>query len=132
MAIPDRTADLGSPSASFSRGLRITNIQWQLLWPGSDESLLEFLSESKMEIRFNALAVSKPSNITDPYNADDDGDYTKLLGSVCTQSVTKAISEGDVQQTIFIGCENTIGINGFSAGGSKSCSPPYHQHQANL
>jgi hypothetical protein len=132
MAIPDRTADLGSPSASFSgvfvsptpNGSCCGRAAMRASWSSS--------RRARWKYGLNALAVSKPSNITDPYNADDDDDCTKLLGSVCTQSITKAISEGDVQQTIFIGCEDTIGINGFSAGGSKPCSPPYHQHQANL
>jgi hypothetical protein len=126
LAIPDRTSDLGSSSASFSRGLHVTNTQWQLQWPGSSDTLQTFLSERDMEVTFNALSVLKPSNVTDAYNAEDKGECTKLLGSECTQSITKAISDGSTLQILFPACQNTIGINGFSAGSSKSSPHPYN------
>jgi hypothetical protein len=125
LAIPDRTSDLGSSSASFARGLHITNTQWQLQWPGSSDTLQSFLSGRDMEVTFNALSVLKPSNVTDAYNAGDKGNCTKLLGNECTQSITKAISEGSTLQILFPACQNTIGINGFSAGSSKS-SPRHY------
>jgi hypothetical protein len=125
LAITDRTFDLGSSSASFARGLHITNTQWQLQWPGSSDTLQSFLSGRNMEVTFNALSVLKLSNVTDAYNADDKGDCTKLLGSECTQSIEKAISKGSTLQILFPACQNTIGINGFSAGSSKLSPSPY-------
>jgi hypothetical protein len=79
-----------------------------------------------MEVTFDALSALKSSNVTDAYNADDKGDCTKLLGSECTQSIAKAISDGSTLQILLPACQNTIGINGFSAGSSESSSHPYN------
>jgi hypothetical protein len=127
LAIPNEHSELGSPSASYSRDSRVANTQWQLQWPGDSDTFQSFLSERNVVFSFNALSIFLPSNVTDLYNADDNGNCTNLLGSECTQSITREMgTTGDTLQIGFPSCQNKIGVMGFlqpgGAAGRKSRS----------
>jgi hypothetical protein len=126
LTIPNDISELGSSSASYSKGFHVANTQWQLQWPSSSgnssepsssDNLLSFLSERNLDIALNALSVFVPSNVTNQYNANDNGNCTSLLGSECTQAITREIGKGGAIQVAFPECQNTIGINGFTQPG---------------
>jgi hypothetical protein len=107
LAVPDRIYDLGTPEADFSEGLRVTDIQWQLQWPGSDDegsNFQSFLCERNMNASFSTVILTLPSNITDSYKNGDDGDCVPILGEQCTKSLIRDPRRRE-------GCENTLGVN---------------------
>jgi hypothetical protein len=64
-----------------------------------------------------------PSNVTDYYNANDNGNCINVLGSECIRPITNETgSTGNTMQTIFPSCRDTIGANGFfQSGGAAGC-----------
>jgi len=113
IAVPDRVSDLGKDSANFTQGLRVANIQWQLGWPSEDESLQALLGNRNSSVSFTALVSNKPSNITDRYKNEDNGNCAPVLGDQCTKSLTEAASKNTkFDSTTLEGCGDTLNVNG--------------------
>ncbi|RAR16550.1 hypothetical protein DDE83_000115 [Stemphylium lycopersici] len=112
--VPNRIEDLGAPHANDSNGWYITNIQWQLGWPGDKgDSLQGYLADRNMSASFGAMISNKFPGLTEDYHADDNGDCTALLGDDCVRSLAKSASRGDtVQFDSLDGCEDTLDAHG--------------------
>jgi hypothetical protein len=118
LAIPNSISDLGDPSASFSKGLRVTNTQWNLQWPNNSSSptLQSYLFSQNLSLNIAALSLSLPSNLSAPA---DNGSCTPLLGDACERAITSALTGGSPIQQAFPECASSIGINGFTQPGAS-------------
>jgi len=119
IAVPDDISDLGSPSANFSRGLRVANTQWQLEWPGSSDdannnnTFEAFLQERNLNASFTSLVVKHSSKIANNYDDSDGGDCEKVLGKDCTKALTEAAFKDLTEQlSALAGCKDALGDDG--------------------
>lgn len=107
-AVPDRLDDLGTSEASFSEGFHVANTQWQLDWPGSDDSFQSFLAERNMTVSFTAYLSHKSSSVINAYVDGDNGNCSSILGDQCTQSLTESASKYPATIAGLAGCESTL------------------------
>ena len=121
LPVPDKISDLGTASASFSQGLRVANIQYELQWPGDKDSLQELLRERNLRVMVYTKIASMPSNITERFDYNDQGNCAAVLGDQCTQSLTDAASKDNgIHATRLERCESTLAVEDYSiATGSK-------------
>jgi hypothetical protein len=112
VAVPNNLNDIGKESANYSQGLRVAHTQWQLEWPGDEETLQDYLARTNRSIRISEMISDKPRNITDRYKDEDNGNCTSVLGDKCTRSLTLAASSsGSVSFSSVKDCEDTLPIN---------------------
>lgn len=113
IAVPNRASDIGDENANDSQDLLVANTQWQLDWPADEKVTLQELAERRnASIAFTALISNKPSDITNRYSIDDNGDCTSLLGEECIESLAAAAtSGGSVIFSGLNGCEDTLDTN---------------------
>ena len=71
-----------------------------------------------MNLFVQTLVTSKPSNVTEPYSDEDNGDCSPVLGDQCTRSIMMASdsASGTVDFAGLEGCEETL--NSGRGGGS--------------
>lgn len=104
-----------------------TNTQWSLNWPGDSESLVPWLRSRNTSLSFVALLSNKPTNITDRYRDQDNGNCTALFGESCTKSLYNTAMKPDSRyqfNTIGLeGCEDTFDITEGGAGIGACKSP---------
>ncbi|KAF1938791.1 hypothetical protein EJ02DRAFT_468616 [Clathrospora elynae] len=59
-------------------------MQWELKWPGDDDTFEAILAKrNNASVSFTALISNKPSIITDRYNDSDNGNCTTMLSEQC-------------------------------------------------
>lgn len=119
--VPNQPDDLGMPSANNSKGLHVINAQWQLQWPGdnnSSENLQAFLALRNLSINVFAHRISLPSNITSKYTNQDNGNCSTILGDQCTQSLIQALVAGrQIGYPGLKGCASTLDVRTGNADG---------------
>lgn len=100
----------------------MVNAQWGLALAEEDGSLSNWLAQQNMNLTVQTLMTSKPTNITESYSNEDDGDCSSVLGDQCTQSIMMASdsARGAVDFAGLEGCEDTL--NAGSGGGSDGTS----------
>jgi len=112
VAVPDNIYDIGKDTANFSKGLHVANTQWQLEWPGDEETLEELLTKRNLSVTIFTYIANVPSNITDNYKPEDNGDCKALLGDRCVAWLSAFNSTGGE------GCRDTLGVNSVNSSGT--------------
>lgn len=108
IAVPNRISDLGTPGANFSQALHVTNTQWQLDWPGDDDTFQLFLGERRVNATFTALITFVSSKIKTNNNGNTNGNCTAFLGEQCTQALLQAASKSSQIPLLHLeGCKNS-------------------------
>lgn len=115
---PNNLNQFGESEANFSENLRVTNTQWQLIWPGDDESLQSYLAKREMSYTFQTYISNKPANITNLYDSTKkDGDCGAILGSTCLNNLKAAArSTSGFRFTGVSGCEGTLDVSESGTG----------------
>ena len=114
IAVPNEPVNLGMSSANFSEHLHIVNTQWELQWPdgnNSSESFTDYLRRIDSRAYFNAMILNLPSNITQAYSNQTNGNCTTILGDDCVRSIKSAVSlGGNLQTSDLTGCASTLDV----------------------
>nr|POF03852.1 hypothetical protein CFP56_21608 [Quercus suber] len=93
--VPNDPHRFGEASADSSQGLHVTNMQWQLHWPGDDSGTFQsYLAERNATLYSWDLRLTLPSNITSRINNQTNGNCSAILGDECATSLAQAASEG--------------------------------------
>lgn len=112
VAVPDIPTQLGRDDANYSMDHRVVNTQWQLGWPETeDDSFLDLLTDREIGVYFHTRILLLPTNVTDKYDENDNGDCVPMLGEGCTQRIAdKAIGNfgEEIDYSQFEECRDTI------------------------
>jgi hypothetical protein len=111
LAIPNNPNQFGNASANSSENHHVTNTQWQLTWPGNDDTFNEFLQKRNLTASFAAYIGVLPSNVTNRYDASNpNGDCTALLGADCVAGLMSGASDNTPSIIGQNGCDSTLGL----------------------
>lgn len=112
VAVPDYPRELGRDDASYSMDRRVINTIWQLGWPETeDDSFLDFLTSRETDVYFQARILVLPSNVTDKYDENDNGDCVPMLGEDCVKRIADETNRGRkelVTWSRFEECRDTL------------------------
>jgi hypothetical protein len=114
LAIPNNPSQFGNASANSSENHHITNTQWQLTWPGNEDTFNDFLQNRNVTASFAAYIGVLPSNVTSRYDAaNSNGDCTALLGADCVAGLKSgATGTSNIDILGRKGCESTLDQRG--------------------
>jgi hypothetical protein len=111
LAIPNNPNQFGNASANSSENHHVTNTQWQLTWPGDDDTFNEYLQKRNVTASFAAYIGVLPSNVTNRYDASNtNGDCTALLGADCVAGLRVGASGNTPSILSQNGCESTLDL----------------------
>lgn len=106
--VPYDDANVDS-KASFTKGYRVTNTQWQLQWPGNDDDFDTFLYNRglRISVAFEYLIVS--ASVKERYNSQNAGDCSSVLGSECASFLKEQFISGRGAPVDLPGCKGSFG-----------------------
>jgi hypothetical protein len=95
LSVPNSAAQLGLPNADYSDNLHVANTQYQLDWPGDEDTLQEFIQQKNMRVEFAIMVGNRDLNFAEKANeVDESGGCASVLGEECMQSVNQGAMGG--------------------------------------
>nr|POF13345.1 hypothetical protein CFP56_10492 [Quercus suber] len=133
--VPNNPRLFGNASANSSENLTVTNVQWQLDWPGDESDTLQsFLGQRNWTLFSWNLRAVLPLNITDHINSETKDNCSAILGAECAASLEEQAAQGrDASFSDLAGCASTLDVGyqgGWGFGNEFPLSPPFPLERA--
>jgi hypothetical protein len=97
--------------------LHVANTQYQLDWPGDEDTLQEFIKQKNMHVEFAIMVGNRDVNFAEKANEiAGDGNCANILGEECMQSVNQgAMGDKTMNFQDLRGCGDVLQVKERSA-----------------